>query len=157
MTYKFIYILMFTISCFILMNLKADAQFIRININIPDGFEVRDLADVPALIEPISGGAEGTSGFAGSNVRWIELRTRENTEILVRKKTTNRGRYSSAKLYFLNDGTSNFANAFELIESYNQLIMSDNMITINFNQPKYVAAWLGVSGDFSGVITIIYP
>jgi hypothetical protein len=142
-----------------LLSLSAglvQAQFIRFTINLPPSFELADRGTPPQIIEPIESSNRTVGEMAG--LRWMEIRTAENVDIIVEIKFANKG-MGSLNCYFLNDGTTNFGNAALLARGSNSLVMHHGNQTIK-NLPgnlKYLSAWLGMPAKQGGTLTITYP
>lgn len=146
------------ISLLLHLSVRAEAQFIRFSINLPPSFELTDKGDLPRILEPPIG-TGGTTLTGVEGVRWIEIRTTENVDLIVemaydRKRATGFGR-----TYFLNDGSMNFDEAVQLFSGQNQVHMLYKPVMISelAGKPKYISAWIGLAAGRGGVLTIIYP
>lgn len=141
----------------LLLSANVEAQFIRLTINIPPGFEAKVDPVPPMILEaPTEAGQVNPLGTRSAGTKWIELRSRDNTQLIVSAKFDNLPGAGLPQLFFLNDGTSDFAKA-------NLLPFRRNMVAM-FNKPltmvdlpeetMYMRAWLGVPADRSGLLTI---
>lgn len=141
--------------CFLFL-LKAEAQFIRFSINLPPSFELTDRAAPPQILEPVEG-SRNVGEMAG--LRWMEIRTTENVDIIIEVQFNNRLGSSQTTCYFLNDGTTNFSNAKVLPRGSSSLLMHSGGKTIKDlpDNLKYLSAWLGMPAKQGGVLTITYP
>lgn len=151
MRFKVIFVVMFG-----LFSNCADAQFIRFTITVPPSFELKDLQDKPQILEPPISSSDFSSNLK-KEYRWIELRTTENIEILMQASNTNR-RQGVVKTLYLNDGSTNFDNAFELMPGFNALRIFNRQRIIKeiAGSPSYLSAWIGLDRGFSGTLTIVY-
>lgn len=146
------------ISALLHVSVDAEAQFIRFSINLPPSFELTDKGDIPKILEAPKGtGGMSLTGVEG--VRWIEIRTTENVDLIVEMRYDRRSVSGLAKTYFLNDGTMNFDEAMQLLSGQNQvqMLQKPTMISELKGKPKYISAWIGLAAGRSGVLTIIYP
>lgn len=147
--------LLLTILLSLLANM-SEGQFIRFTINLPPSFELTDRGVPPQIIEPIEGGQRIMGEMAG--LRWMEIRTAENVDIIVEMKFTNRT-VSTLNCYFLNDGSTNFGAAELLARGSNSLMMHNGGQTIKQlpGNLRYLSAWLGMPAKQGGTLTITYP
>jgi hypothetical protein len=142
-----------------LCNSVAKAQFIRFNIQIPPGFDITDRTDAPKILEP----AESLTkryGLEKQGIRWLELRAVENIQISVQLTwKSSFGQGTSARSFFLNDGTTNFSNAIELKPGLNSVFIHNGgkVISAMPDKPKHLSAWLGLPSTRSGTLLILYP
>jgi len=134
----------------------AHAQFIRFTINLPPSFELTDRAAPPQILEPVDGD-RNVSEMSG--LRWMEIRTSENISIIIEIQYNNKSASSLTTSYFLNDGTTNFANAEILPKGSSSWLMNSGNKTIKElpGELKYLSAWLGMPAKQGGVLTITYP
>lgn len=154
MRFKFTYIA----SVLCLLSFGVNAQMIKFTINLPASFEMSELVEQPVIIEPLK---DKSVVKAQENIRWIEIRSRENVELIVSMSyDRRRPARGMGRLYFLNDGTFNFINASLLpFDSKTTVLMNNSGKTIDQmpNSPAYLSAWLGLPANQGGVLTIIYP
>lgn len=141
-----------------LLSFGAQAQMIKFTINLPASFEMNELVEQPVVIEPLK---DKSVVKAQENIRWIEIRSRENVELIISmsydRKRPARG---MGKLYYLNDGTFNFINAGLLpFDAKTTVLMNNSGKTIDQmpNSPAFLSAWIGLPANQGGVLTIIYP
>src|SRR5690606_25772856 len=106
--FKVAYIFLSFISC---ISLSVDAQVIRFTLDLPTSFEVNDNGAPPMILEPIT---DNTQIVNKTSLRWIEIRSSENIELIIELKTDQKFGPLSGKSYFLNDGSTNFAAATEI-------------------------------------------
>lgn len=137
----------------------SEAQFIRLTINIPAGFEVNEVQNPPRVLEPLSD-LTGTGSVADiRNLRWIELRSRENVSLIISMRFNSVGGVAAGPLYFLNDGSTNFFEATRMpaFTAQVKMLQTDKLIRELPNKPAYLSAWLGMPPRQGGTLTIIYP
>lgn len=134
----------------------AEAQFIRFTINLPPSFELADRGVPPQILEPVEG-SRNVGEMAG--LRWMEIRTTENISIIVDINYNNKSSSSLTTSYFLNDGTTNFADAQVLPKGPSAWPMHNGNKTIKElpGELKYLSAWLGMPAKQGGILTITYP
>lgn len=142
-----------------LLNLTAGAahaQFIRFSINLPPSFELTDRSAPPQILEPVAGSTE-VGEMAG--LRWMEIRAAENIDLIVNMQFHSRLGSGVNTVYYLNDGSTNFATAQILPKGNSSLIMNNGGKTIKElpGNLKYLSAWLGMPAKQGGVLTITYP
>lgn len=158
MLIRFITFIQLTFASLII-SIAANAQFIRFNIQIPPGFDITDRTDAPRILEP----AESLTkryGLEKQGIRWLELRAVENIQISVQLTwKSSFGQGVSARSFFLNDGTTNFSNAFELKPGLNTVFIHNGgkVISAMPDKPKHLSAWLGLPSTRSGTLLILYP
>lgn len=145
------------IVCFFMFGVvESSGQFVRFTITLPPSFELNERGDLPIIMEPIS---QETGGFSKykNGIRWIEIRTTENVELIIDTKS-NRSKSPLMNTYFLNDGTLNFTNAqtIGLGQFSVKMLNQDVLISQLPDAPKYISAWLGIPTNKSGIVTIIY-
>lgn len=142
-----------------LLNLTAGvahAQFIRFSINLPPSFELTDRAAPPQILEPVAGGSDAGE-MAG--LRWMEIRAAENIDLIINMQFNSRLGSGVNTVYFLNDGSTNFASAQTLNKGNSSIIMNNGGKTIKElpGNLKYLSAWLGMPAKQGGTLTITYP
>lgn len=136
---------------------ELSAQFIRLTINLPPSFEAKVDPVPPMVIEPpIEMAGSNQIGMKKVGTRWIEFRTRENAFLVISAKFDNLPGAGLPQLYFLNNGTSEFAKASLLTYRRNQVSMLDKPYTMKDlpEETLYLSAWLGVPSDRGGLLTI---
>lgn len=140
-----------------LVPVELTAQFIRLSINLPPGFEAKSDPVAPMVIEPpVELNGPGQMGARKSGVRWIEFRNRENAALVISAKFEHLPGAGLPQLYFLNDGSSEFAKAKLLSFRRNQVTMLDKSLTMKDlpSETLYLSAWLGIPADRGGLLTI---
>ncbi|MFM9060684.1 MAG: hypothetical protein ACKOQP_03365, partial [Bacteroidota bacterium] len=151
---------------------SAMGQMIRIQFNIPSGTDVGMVPIDPRVINPPRGsndksqalpnfkslGAAGTAdadSILRAYTRWVELRARENTELLVQVRYEN----DSIKfpVFVLNNGTSNY-NAAQRAQSPVHFPHFNKAVTMRVMPPKtyHFTAWLGLPLLVKSLLTIEY-
>lgn len=144
----------------LLCSIAGHAQFIRLTLNIPAGVELNPNPIPPQILEPPvkESGGFGYRSSLNPGIRWMELRAKENISFAV-QFTPNLRRPGGLKpMYYLNDGTVNFAEATQLSYGLNELRMYYRPLMIK-NIPgelTTLSSWLGVPANASGTLTIIY-
>jgi hypothetical protein len=146
----------------------AEAQFIRLTLNIPVGFDMNVGAGAPVVIEPLSEAsqsasqikASGASKGVGKPLRWIEMRSRENVPFSLAFRPEFSGSRPAGlfEVYYLNDGSTNFNQAVRLNQRRN-VLQFFSLPKLMADMPQgtpYFTAWLGVPANRGGVITIEY-
>lgn len=152
-----IIVLVYTIV--FMMPKGAVAQFIRIYIEVPPGFELNDRTDFVKVLEPPKGG-KLSYGNAYQNIRWLELRAFENIQISLRINwAQSYGGQASNKSFVLNDGSTDFNSATELQNGWNsfELHNGGRVISDMPNKPTQISAWIGIPANKKGSISILYP
>ncbi len=133
------------------------AQFIRMTLSLPPGFETRADATTPMVLEPaaITGSITGIAAKR-AGTRWIEFRSRENSTLVISARFDNLRGGGLPQMYFLNDGTTEFSRAKLLVYRSNQVTMLDKPLMMSELpiDTYYLSAWLGVPSDRSGLLTI---
>jgi len=144
------------ICLLVLTVITANAQFIRFTLTLPPSFELKDQPDPPQIIEPIS---ENRLANEMAGLRWVEIRTTENVNLIVEMHFKSQNFSSSMNVFFLNDGSSNFSNAQKLARGENTVLMhnGNRTITETPGKLKYISAWLGLPSRNEGTLTIVYP
>lgn len=141
----------------LLINAKVEAQFIRLTLNLPPGFEAKVDPVPPMILEaPEEKGGVNPLGTRSAGTKWIELRSRDNTQLIVSAKFDNAPGAGLAQLFFLNDGSSDFAKAALLPFRRNMVAMYNKPLTMADlpEETIYMRAWLGVPADRGGLLTI---
>ncbi|GEM_PF-2308696 len=150
---------LFMLMCLgLLTTTVAEAQFIRFTINLPPSFELKDRPNPPQILEPVE--TSGKISKDKSGVRWMEIRASENVPMLIEfRMDRSRGGLALPKMYFLNDGTTNFSNAESISPGYTEVVIrsGNKLITELADKPKYLSAWLGLPAFQGGVLTVTYP
>lgn len=138
----------------------AQAQFIRLTLNIPAGIELNPNPTPPQILEPpvAEKGGFGYRSSLNPGTRWLELRSRENMSFAVQFTPNVRRPGGFKPLYYLNDGTANFSQAAQLTYGLNELRMytEPKMINTLPGNLTSLSSWLGVPANASGTLTIIY-
>lgn len=141
-----------------LCNAKVNAQFIRLTLNIPPGFEAKVDPLPPAVLEPPTELASDFNplGARKAGTKWIELRSRDNTPLIVSAKFDQIAGAGLPQLFFLNDGSNEFGKAALLPFRRNVVAMYNKPLTMaDFpEETLYLRAWLGVPADRGGLLTI---
>lgn len=130
----------------------TEAQFIRMTINLPPGFEARPNPIDPQVLEPAT---NGNANLARQGIRWIELRSRENVELSIQ------ARFEAlpgalATMYYLNNNTTDF-NAAKVLPPFKSTVTIYNGPRLMRDFPEevtYLSAWLGVPAQRGGLLTI---
>lgn len=149
------FILVLTLS-----SLDVQAQFIRLTLNIPAGVELNPNPVPPQILEPpiMEKGGFGYRSSLNPGIRWIELRAKENISFAVQFTPNLRRQGGYKPMYYLNDGTVNFAAAMQLSYGLNELRMYNKPLMLQ-NIPgelTTLSSWLGMPANASGTLTIIY-
>lgn len=130
----------------------AAAQFIRMNIRIPAGLELRLDANAAKVLE-----APGGKKSNKAAVRWLELRSRENSEVGIHMRHDALLGRGADSLLWLNDGTNNFGAAAGIPVRWESRYF--NGLTTMKLMPStstHFSAWLGITRQTSGVLIIEY-
>jgi hypothetical protein len=130
----------------------VSAQFIRMNISIPAGLELRLDANAAKVLE-----APGGSTTSKGTVRWMELRSRENAELCIYMRHDAPLTFGADSLLWLNDGSNNFSAAVGIPARW-QGRHFNGLTTMKQMPPTYThfSAWLGIARRATGVLTIEY-
>lgn len=140
---------------FISTNLEA--QFIRLTLNLPPGFEAK-VDPIPPMILEAPNQIDGVNplGTRNGGTKWIELRSRDNTQLIVSAKFDQVAGAGLPQLFFLNDGSDEFAKAALLPYRRNMVAMYNKPVTMADLpvETTYIRAWLGVPADRGGLLTI---
>jgi hypothetical protein len=144
----------------VILGKPSQAQFIRFNLTIPPGFAINEQIKRSEVVETrMTDNGMNELGNNQSNYRWLEIRTNENVPIIIEAALNGKYGLPAAPLLYLNNGTSNFTEAFALprrgatVDIYkSNAKLAKTQITAN-----YISAWLGVPTESSGSLTIIYP
>jgi hypothetical protein len=130
----------------------VSAQFIRMNISIPAGLELRLDANAPQVLE-----APGGSTTSKGTVRWMELRSRENAELCIYMRHDAPLSFGADSLLWLNDGSNNFSAAVGIPARWEGRHFN-GLTTMKQMPPTYThfSAWLGITWWARGVLTIEY-
>jgi hypothetical protein len=136
------------------------AQFIRLTLNIPAGVELNPNPIPPQILEPPikEKGGFGYRSSLNPGTRWIELRAKENISFAVQFTPSARRPGGFKPMYYLNDGTTNFSAAAQLVYGLNELRMyiEPKMINNIPGELTTLSSWLGIPANASGTLTIIY-
>lgn len=141
----------------LLISANVEAQFIRLTLNLPPGFEAKVDPVPPMVLEaPTQEGQVNPLGTRNAGTKWIELRSRDNTQLIVSAKFENIPGAGLPQMFFLNDGTSDFAKANLLPYRRNMVAMYNKPLTMSDlpEETLYMRAWLGVPADRGGLLTI---
>jgi hypothetical protein len=151
----------------------AHAQMIRLQLTIPSGTDVGLVPIDPRVINPPRNSADGktstlpnfkTLGTVGTEeadsilrayTRWVELRSRENNELLIQVRFENDS--IVYPVFVLNNGTSNFNAALRKtaptnFRHYNKYVTMRDMPAKTY----HFTAWLGVPILVKSFLTIEY-
>ncbi|MEY3247530.1 MAG: hypothetical protein RIT39_1199 [Bacteroidota bacterium] len=151
----------------------AHAQMIRLQLTIPSGTDVGLVPIDPRVINPPRNPADGkqlsaensktlgTSGTAEADsilrsvTQWVELRSRENNELLVQVRFENDS--LTFPVFVLNNGTNNFNAALRKaspthFQHYNKYVTMRDMPAKTY----HFTAWLGVPILVKSFLTIEY-
>ena len=151
----------------------AHAQMIRLQLTIPSGTDVGLVPIDPRVINPPQKASDGkhislensrTLGADGTEeadsilrsvTQWVELRSRENNELLVHIRYENDSLVFP--LFVLNNGTNNFNAALRKaspthFRHYNKYVTMRDMPAKTYN----FTAWLGVPILVKSLLTIEY-
>lgn len=131
------------------------AQFIRLTISLPAGFEAKPDPYVPQVLEPPTESGTKSFGLRRQGIRWIEFRTRENIHLAISAKF-------DAKIgglpvmYFLNNNTTDFNTATSLtpFRSVVPMFEGQRLMRDFPDETNYLSAWLGIPSDRSGLLII---
>lgn len=139
-----------SVMLLVLVSTMAKAQFIAIRLEIPAGVQFSS-----QVMEPLEGGTwEKTKAK-----RWVGLEADENLSILVQMDLPQREIQPAPEAYFLNDGSSDFEEAFTLSINSSEVILSDTYQLIRYMKPMptKVKAWLGIPVIDGLTVKIEYP
>ena len=151
----------------------AHAQMIRLQLTIPSGTDVGLVPIDPRVINPPRNSADGktstlpnfkTLGTVGTEeadsilrayTRWVELRSRENNELLIQVRFENDS--IVYPVFVLNNGTSNFNAALRKtaptnFRHYNKYVTMRDMPAKTY----HFTAWLGLPLIVKSLLTIEY-
>ena len=134
----------------VMLSTVARAQFVAIRLEIPAGVQFSS-----QVMDPLEGGTwEKTKAK-----RWVGLEADENLSILVQMDLPEREIQPLPEAYFLNDGSSDFEEAFMLSINSFEVILSDTYQLIRYMKPipTKVKAWLGIPVIDGLTIKIEYP
>lgn len=139
----------------IVLRQPVQAQFIRLTISLPAGFEAKPDPYVPQVLEPPMESGSTSLGLRRQGIRWIEFRTRENIYLAISAKFDPKTG-SLPAMYFLNNNTTDFNNATSLSPFRSVVSMyEDQRLIRDFpDETNYLSAWLGIPSDRSGLLTI---
>lgn len=148
--------LVLTLLIALTLPMSIAAQFVRFTINIPPSFEITDRGSAPAVLEPVQ---VDRRLIQKPGVRWIEIRTNENIDLIIEMKYSRSVRGTLNRTYFLNNGTTNFGSANEILSNRMHFKMYHKDLLINEipSSPKFISSWVGIMAGTSGTLTIIYP
>jgi hypothetical protein len=136
-----IFLLLFWISG------PAMGQFVNVNLELPAGinYPSRVIAPNPTIME--------------EELIWIEMVAQENLNILVELSYEDTAQAFEEPVYFLNDGTVNFAMAETLATGQHSLQMDHSGLLIRNMHPVALRlqAWLGLPARSGIVAKIEYP
>jgi hypothetical protein len=125
----------------------AMGQFVNVNLELPAGvnYPSRVIAPNPTIME--------------EELVWIEMVAQENLNILVELSYEDTDHAFEEPVYFLNDGTVNFAMAEKLSPGLHFLQMEQGGILIRNMYPHTLRlqAWLGLPARSGIVAKIEYP
>lgn len=141
----------------LLLSANVEAQFIRLTLNLPPGFEAKVDPVPPMILEaPTQEGEVNPLGTRNAGTKWIELRSRDNTQLIVSAKFDQVAGAGLPQLFFLNDGSNEFAKATLLPFRRNVVAMYNKPLTMADlpEETIYIRAWLGVPADRGGLLTI---
>jgi hypothetical protein len=151
----------------------AHAQMIRLQLTIPSGTDVGLVPIDPRVINPPRFNSDsktstltnlttlGTAGTAEADsilrayTRWVELRSRENNELLIQVRFENDS--IVYPVFVLNNGTSNFNAALRKtaptnFRHYNEYVTMRDMPAKTY----HFTAWLGLPLIVKSLLTIEY-
>ena len=151
----------------------AHAQMIRLQLTIPSGTDVGLVPIDPRVINPPRNSDDGktstlpnfkTLGTVGTEeadsilrayTRWVELRSRENNELLIQVRFENDS--IVYPVFVLNNGTSNFNAALRKtaptnFRHYNKYVTMRDMPAKTY----HFTAWLGLPLIVKSLLTIEY-
>jgi hypothetical protein len=151
----------------------AHAQMIRLQLTIPSGTDVGLVPIDPRVINPPRFNSDsktstltnlttlGTAGTAEADsilrayTRWVELRSRENNELLIQVRFENDS--IVYPVFVLNNGTSNF-NAAMRKSAPTNFRHYYKYVTMRDMPPKtyHFTAWLGLPLIVKSLLTIEY-
>lgn len=130
----------------------VSAQFIRLTINLPAGFEAKPDPSFPQVLEaPV----DESSNFARQGIRWIEFRSRENVQLSIQARFETRPG-AMATMYYLNNNTTDF-NAAKILPSFKTTVTIYDGPRLMRDFPEdvvYLSAWLGLPAERGGLLTI---
>lgn len=152
---------------------SVSGQMIRLQLTIPSGTDVGLVPINPRIINPPKGsssdgksalpnfktlGAAGTAeadSILRAYTRWVELRARENTELLVEVRFENDS--INYPVFVLNNGTSNYNAAHRRVppvhfRHYQPSVTMRDMPTKTY----HFTAWLGLPLLAKSLLTIEY-
>jgi hypothetical protein len=146
------------VSVFLLFTWSyVSAQFIRFQLTLPPGVDVKVDPIPPQVIEPNRDGSSqiGTNSQNKGHF-WVEFRSQENIDLLISTRIEYRFGSSGATFYWLNDGSTRFAEAKELKVGTNHVKVyhESKLMKQMPDETLHFSAWLGVPANRSGVITI---
>lgn len=134
----------------------VQAQFIRMTISLPPGFEAKPEPTSPQVLEPPSELTTASGlGIRKQGTRWIEFRTRENVLLAISAKLDVRAG-AMPEMYFLNNNTTDFNKAKSIVP-FNSVVSMYEKPRLMRDFPEettYISAWLGIPSDLSGLLTI---
>ena len=165
--------MMFMVGVFLIGGPVAHAQMIRLQLTIPSGTDVGLVPIDPRVINPPRFNSDsktstltnlttlGTAGTAEADsilrahTRWVELRSRENNELLIQVRFENDS--IVYPVFVLNNGTSNFNAALRKtaptnFRHYNEYVTMRDMPAKTY----HFTAWLGVPILVKSFLTIEY-
>lgn len=149
--------LLFAFAIFLFIGKYAHSQFIRFQLNLPPGVDIKVDPVPPQIIEPNRDGSSqiGTNSQNKGHF-WVEFRSRENIDLLISTRIEYRFGGSGATFLWLNDGTTRFAEAKELKVGTNHVKVyhESKLMKQMPDETLHFSAWLGVPANRSGVITI---
>lgn len=151
----------------------AHAQMIRMQLTIPSGIDVGLVPLDPRIINPPrnstdektstvpnfkalgTAGTEEADSILRTYTRWVELRSRENNELLIQVRFENDG--IVYPVFVLNNGTSNFNAALRKtaptnFRHYNKYVTMRDMPAKTY----HFTAWLGLPLIVKSLLTIEY-
>ncbi|MBA4304947.1 MAG: hypothetical protein C0424_12030 [Sphingobacteriaceae bacterium] len=131
---------------------SVSAQFIRMTINLPPGFEAKPDPSFPQVLEaPV----DGSTNFARQGIRWIEFRSRENVQLSIQARFEPRPG-AMATMYYLNNNTTDF-NAAKILPPFKSTVTIYDGPRLMRDFPEdvvYLSAWLGLPAERGGLLTI---
>lgn len=125
----------------------ARAQFVNFRLELPAGVNFGSQVISPNPENP------------KEQLVWIELVAFENMTILVDINNVTNGGNGNPSVFYLNDGSSDFAKASNIGMGAHSLQLHQDGLLIRNKLPKTinVKAWLGVSVQLGLVTKIEYP
>ncbi|ERM82291.1 hypothetical protein P872_18550 [Rhodonellum psychrophilum GCM71 = DSM 17998] len=122
-------------------------QFVSFRLELPAGVSFKSKVIGPNPENP------------DQQMIWIEMVANENLTVLLDLREVDSGKFYDGLVYFLNDGTVNFAQA-EIVSQGNQTLQLDNRGMLIRNLEPFansLHAWLGLPATKGIVAKIEYP